>query len=72
MDEMEIKGKFLRGIISDIVTKSLKKSLGKEIEVDINNLKIKTGGLFSTVHLDADVSIISKDLKELVLGKINL
>lgn len=72
MDEMEIKGKILRGIISDIVTKSLKKSLGKEIEVDINNLKIKTGGLFSTVHLDADVSIVSKDLKELVLDKIGL
>ena len=72
MDEMEIKGKFLRSIISGIITKTLKKKLGKEIEINVNNIKIKTGGLFSSVHLDADISILSSDLKELLYDKIGL
>lgn len=72
MDEMEIKGKFLRNIISGIIAKNLKKKLGKEIEIDLNNLKIKSGGLFSTVHLDVDISISSKDLKEILYEKIGI
>lgn len=72
MDMIEIKGKFLRGIISGLITKTLKKKLGKEMEISVNNISIKAGGLFSTVHLDADISILSKDLKELLYDKIGL
>lgn len=67
MDEMKIQSKLMRGILSRIITKELKKKLGCDVNIRIRSLSAATTiDNKARIHLDVDGEISTKDLDTLL------
>lgn len=60
MDELKLKlsTKFMRGIIAKLVSKTLLKKFGYEIDIQINEIEVTThdGKIYLHVNVDAETS----------------
>lgn len=65
MDEMKIKSKFLTGVISKLLRKTLSKKLGDDIDIRVNEIGFTCDDGKVHVHLDLDC-----DAKKEVLAKV--
>lgn len=70
-DEMKVRSEFLKGILSSLVTKALKKKLGQEIKVGVGDVTVKIGET-AQVHLEVDAEMPKNELKKLLMGKIGI
>lgn len=54
MDEMKIKSKFLTGIISKLLRRTLSKKLGDDVDIRVNEIGFTCDDGKVHVHLDLD------------------
>lgn len=67
MDEMVIRSEFTKGIITKIITKTIKDKLGITPEIIFNNpISVKKDGGSVEVHLNIDASVSVDDLSKLL------
>lgn len=66
MDEMKIQSKLMRGILSRIITKELKKKLGCDVNIRIRSLSAATIDNTTRIHVDVDGEINTEDLDTLI------
>lgn len=71
MDEMKIQSKFLTGLISKIITKNVKKQLGTDCNVSINEITFKNDGSKTTVKLNIEAGIETSKIPE-ILNKLGI
>lgn len=72
MDEMKINlsTKLMRGLISKIIVKSVKKSLGIDVEIELNKLEVTMANGKIFVNADVSGSTDSGPLIEMVKDKL--
>nr|DAF99902.1 MAG TPA: hypothetical protein [Siphoviridae sp. ctJT77] len=71
MDEMKVQSKLLRGIISKIISKSVKKKIGLDCDVSINEFSLVNDGSKTMVKLNIGVGIETSKIPE-ILNKLGV
>lgn len=71
MDEMKIVSKFTTNMISKLVKMVLRKKLGYNIDIQLNEIKATITDGKTHVHLDVDVELEKEELMN-ILKKIGL
>lgn len=66
MDEMIIRSKFMRGLLSRVVSKELRKKLGCDVKIHVDFLQIHTEDKTAKVRLDISGEIGTDDLSKLI------
>ena len=66
MDEMIINSKLMKGILSKIIRKQLKKKLGCDARIDINSIYATVIDNTAHIHIDIDGEIGTSDLDTLI------
>lgn len=69
MDEMTIKSRFMRTIISKLLDRMVKKNLGYDANIILNGLTVRITDEKAYVHVDADATV-SKDELTKILQKV--
>jgi hypothetical protein len=69
MDEMNVISKFLTGVISKITNKVLKKKLGYEINIKLNEVRANIIDGKTHIHLDIDAEMDKEELMKMI-GKL--
>ena len=62
MDEMKIRSKFMRGMISKIASKVISKKIGIKPDIDIKEIELRNIDGKINIHLNIDASIKENDL----------
>lgn len=59
MDELKLKlsTKFMRGIVANLVSKALRKKLGYDIDILLNEIEVKNENGKIHLHIDADAEV---------------
>lgn len=67
MDEMKITSKFLTGVVSKLLNRTLKQKLGHEIDIQLNGVRVTVGenGRLHA-HLDVDCEMDSSELVKIL------
>ena len=65
-DEMRICTSFMRGIVSKVISRTLKKRTGCDVAVQLNNLGITLKDGKTHVHLDIDAELDQEELMKLI------
>ncbi len=72
MDDMKIESKFVRGLVSGILERVVKKKLGYDVDVELNAFRTVILDERTHVHLDIDLELSKEDtyalLKSLNIG----
>ena len=71
MDEMKIVSKFTTNMISKLVKMVLRKKLGYDIDIQLNEIKTTITDGKTHVHLDVDAELEKEELIK-ILKKIGL
>ena len=71
MDEMKIVSKFTTNMISNLVKMVLRKKLGYDIDIQLNEIKTTITDGKTHVHLDVDAELEKDELVK-ILKKIGL
>ena len=71
MDEMKIVSKFTTNMISKLVKMVLRKKLGYNIDIQVNEIKTTITDGKTHVHLDVDAALEKEELMN-ILKKIGL
>lgn len=71
MDEMRIKSKFTTTLISKLLKMVLKKKLGYEIDIQLNEITATINDGKTNVHLDVD-AVLEKDELSKIIKEIGL
>lgn len=71
MDEMKIVSKFTTNMISKLVKMVLRKKLGYDIDIQLNEIKTTIADGKTHVHLDVDAELEKEELVK-ILKKIGL
>lgn len=71
MDEMKIVSKFTTNMISKLVKMVLRKKLGYNIDIQVNEIKTTITDGKTHVHLDVDAELEKEELMN-ILKKIGL
>lgn len=66
MDEMKIVSKFTNGIISKMIKMVLKKKLGYEVDIQLNQITMTIIEGKTHVHLDADAELKKEELVKIL------
>lgn len=68
MDEMKVKlsSRFMRGIVSKLITKTLKKKLGYNIDIQLNDLDISVIDGETKIAVNAEVKLDSAEFTKIV------
>lgn len=61
MDEMKIESKLLRSIVSKLIKKELKKKIGYDIDIQINEVEAAYNGEKLHAHLSVDEDLDNED-----------
>lgn len=71
MDEMKIGSKFTTGIISKLVSMVIRKKLGYNVELKLNEVNATVTDGKTHVHLDVDAELSKEELMK-ILASIGL
>lgn len=71
MDEMKIGSKFTTGIISKLVSMVIRKKLGYDVELKLNEVNATVNDGKTHVHLDVDAELSKEELTK-ILASIGL
>jgi len=71
MDEMKIGSKFTTGIISKLVSMVIRKKLGYDVELKLNEVNATVTDGKTHVHLDVDAELSKEELMK-ILASIGL
>lgn len=71
MDEMKIGSKFTTGIISKLVSMVIRKKLGYDVELKLNEVNATVIDGKTHVHLDVDAELSKEELMN-ILASIGL
>ncbi|WP_322180304.1 CTP synthase [Neglectibacter caecimuris] len=66
MDEMKIGSKFTTGIISKLVSMVIRKKLGYEVELKLNEVNATVIDGKTHVHLDVDAELDKEELMKIL------
>lgn len=68
MDElkMNLSSKFMRGIVTKIISKAVYKKTGYKVEIDLNNINVEVVNGKAYIHVDADAAIDNDELMKIV------
>lgn len=66
MDEMKIVSKFTNGIISKMIKMVLKKKLGYEVDIQLNQITMTIIEGKTHVHLDANAELKKEELVKIL------
>ena len=70
-DEMKVQSKLLRGIISKIISKNVKKKIGSDCDISINELSFVNDGNKTMVKLHIEAGIETSRIPE-ILNKLGV
>lgn len=70
MDKILIKSDFMKGIISKLIQRSIKKHLDINADARLDYLNVDTMGDFVTIHVDGKVKIRKDDFLKLVMKEL--
>lgn len=68
MDEMKITSKFLTGIISKLLGRTLRKKLGYDIDIQLNEIRVTCEDGKTHAHLDLDCTAEKEVLTKILKG----
>ena len=68
MDEMKIKSAFMTGLISKVLKKMLKRKLGVDIDICLNEVSVSVVDGKTHAHIDADCELQKEQLLKLIKG----
>lgn len=71
MDEMKLQSKLLRGIISKIISKNVKKKIGSDCDILIDEFSFVNDGNKTIVKLNIGVGIETSKIPE-ILNKLGI
>ena len=71
MDEMKVQSKLLRGIISKIISKNVKKKIESDCDISINELSFVNDGNKTMVKLNIEAGIETSRIPE-ILNKLGV
>ena len=66
MDNMNNVSKFTTGIISQILKTIIRKKLGYNIDISINNIKATVDDGITSLHLDVDADMSKEELTRMI------
>lgn len=66
MDEMKIVSKFTTGMISKLLKMMLRKKLGYDIDIKLNEVTAKIDDGKTHIHLDADAELEKEELTKIL------
>lgn len=66
MDEMTIVSKFTTSIISKLLKASIKKKIGYDIDIKLNEIRAVVANGKTSVHLDVDACMNADEMNKLV------
>lgn len=68
MDEMKINltSKFMKGIVTKILAKAIKKQLGYDVDIELNDISVIAKDGKVHLHADIDAEVTNEQFKELV------
>ena len=66
MDEMRIRTRLMKGILEKLVKMTIKKKLGYNIDIQLNDLVIVNDGSKARIHLDADAELKRDELSKIL------
>lgn len=71
MDEMKISSKFMRNLVAKLVKRAVKKKVGYEVDIQLNELTATVTDGTAHVHLSVDAEL-NKDELTKILGMVGL
>lgn len=66
MDEMKIVSKFTTGVISKLLKLTLRKKLGYDIDIRLNEVTAKVDNGKTHIHLDVDAELEKDELTKIL------
>lgn len=66
MDEMKIVSGFTRGIISKLIMVALRKKIGCDIDIQLNNIKASVVDGKTHIHVDVDAELEKEELVKIL------
>ena len=66
MDEMNIGTNFMKGIVSKVINKVLKKKLGYDVGIKLNDFNVKVTDKKAHVHLNIDAEMSQEELNKIL------
>ena len=71
MDEMKISSKFMRNLVAKLVKRAVKKKVGYEVDIQLNELTATVTDGTAHIHLNIDAEL-NKDELTKILGMVGL
>ena len=68
MDEMRIESKFARSVISKLLRRVLRKKLGYDIDIWVNELHATITDGKTHLHMDVDAELDKEELMKILKG----
>lgn len=68
MDEMKLSTKLMKGLIANLIKKALKKKLGCDVKLDLNDIYITYDETNAKVHLDLNAEMDKDNLESVLLA----
>ena len=68
MDELKLNlsSKFMRGIVTKLISKAVYKKTGYKIGIELNNINVEVINGRSHIHINADAEIDNDELMKIV------
>lgn len=68
MDEMKLNltSKFMKGIVTKIIAKMIKKQLGYDVDIELNDIHVVAKDGKVHLHVDIDAEVTNEQFGELV------
>lgn len=64
MDELKIKTKLIRGMLSKLIEMSIRKSTGYKVKIQLNDIDVTITDDVAHVHLNVDGDISTDEFKK--------
>ena len=64
MDELKIKTKLMRGMLSKIIEMMINKKTGYKVKIQLNDIDVSITEDIAHIHLDVDGDVNANDLKK--------
>ena len=69
MDEVRIRTRFMKSIIEKLASRAIRKNLGRQIGVKINDLEAEFVNDLVTLKLNGEVTLTKEELEAMLFGK---